>query len=331
MRHDRSVKLLFIVAGANLALAVSAVAPAASIYWDGLGTTWNSTTDWSQANNNPIPHPPAVPGASDTAIFNITTVNGTQNLTLDANQAAAGLSFNSTGLVSISGPLPNTLTIGAGGITVAGAAGQDTIIANLSLAAPETWTNNSGNAFPVNGNITNGSNTLTFAGSGSFEVLGNLGGRSGGLTMMGTGTLTLGNSGPQASYTGATTVSTGTLFLNSSNAFGLSSGVSIAAGAAVDVNGWASSTNFTSVQGNGVGGNGTLINSFTGAPGVLTGTFTLSGDTFVRGPGAIELVGSAGALDDHSLGSCVCENGQRHSLPAEVVTLRQIEDRADEC
>ena len=113
----RIVVPLIVVSG--LAGAPS-LTEAANIYWDGLGTTWNSTTDWSTASNATTPHPAAVPGAADVANFNISTVNTAQTVNLDAAQSALGLDFTSTGAVTINnGTGTNAITIGLGGITVA--------------------------------------------------------------------------------------------------------------------------------------------------------------------------------------------------------------------
>jgi fibronectin-binding autotransporter adhesin len=288
----RSERIVVAIA-AMLLVFRGGTASAANIYWDGLGTSWNTTADWSTASNATTPHPAAVPGSGDEANFNISTVNTAQTVNLDAAQSALGLTFTSTGTVTInSGVGTNTLTIGLGGITGAGGSGLDTINANVTLGIPETWTNNSVNALTVNGNITNGSNTLTIGGSGTTNLNGILGNGSGGLTMSGTGTLNLGPTAGTNTYTGATTVSSGTLLLNSSSGFGLSAGVTIAAGATLDLDGIAGSTNITSIAGTGVGGNGALVSSFPFIPGVWSGNVTLAGDTTIGGTGDIPLSGA---------------------------------------
>ncbi len=98
----------------------------AQIYWNGTGTTWNSNTDWSTVSNATTPNPARLP-AGDLVVFNITTLNTAQALTLDANQAALGITFSSTGTVSISDPT-NTfaLSIGASGVTDSAGSGADT-------------------------------------------------------------------------------------------------------------------------------------------------------------------------------------------------------------
>ena len=123
-------------------LCFSAAASGANILWDGTGTSWNSTAAWSLFSNATTPNPAAKPGASDTAIFNIETVNTAQTVDLNASQAALGLSFNSMGPVLIqTGTGANALTLGSGGITVNPGAGANTITAALNLSSPQTWTN----------------------------------------------------------------------------------------------------------------------------------------------------------------------------------------------
>src|SRR5439155_4492652 len=110
------------VAAAAVASALSpAAASAASLFWDGTGTTWNAAGPWSTSpsSSNPAFDPAAKPGASDVANFNISTINSAQTVSLDAAQSAAGLTFNSTGTVLIqSGSGSNTLTLGASNILI---------------------------------------------------------------------------------------------------------------------------------------------------------------------------------------------------------------------
>ena len=122
--------------------------------WNGTGTSWNTATDWTVNG---------IPGVADTATFNSSGVNANQSLTLDANQFIAGLTFNSTGTVSIaSGTGANSLTLGNSGITIAAAAGADTISANLALTGEEVWTNNStaSEVFTFNGGLTRNAGSL---------------------------------------------------------------------------------------------------------------------------------------------------------------------------
>ena len=130
----RIVLLLIVMSG--LACAPS-LAEASNIYWDGLGTTWNSTTDWSTASNATTPHPAAVPGAADIVNFNISTVNTAETLTLDAAQSALEFNFTSTGAVTINnGAGTNTLTIGVGGISIAAGSAPTQSTPTWSSASP---------------------------------------------------------------------------------------------------------------------------------------------------------------------------------------------------
>src|SRR5690349_20580211 len=78
-----------------LAFVTASVSPAsaATIYWDGSGTGWNSTGSWSTNSSATTPDPAAVPGIGDDVVFNITTVNTAQTVSLNANQAANSLLF----------------------------------------------------------------------------------------------------------------------------------------------------------------------------------------------------------------------------------------------
>src|SRR6476620_6314040 len=82
----------FLIACASLLVLSSA--QGANIYWDGTSASWNSAANWSTAAGADTPDPANVPGILDDAIFNITSVNGTEAITLDANQAAKSLTFN---------------------------------------------------------------------------------------------------------------------------------------------------------------------------------------------------------------------------------------------
>lgn len=211
---------------ASLTLALSpCTAVAADLYWDGATASWNNIANWSTVSGATEPNPLAVPGASDNAIFNITTVNGAQSITMDANQSATGITFNNTGTTTLlGGGTAHTLNLGSGGITIGASAGAvtfgngtagDDVLFNLTRA--QTWTNNSAAAFTLNNTTfsarTAGS-TLNFAGTGTFaaSAIGfpnDSSGFSGPWAFIGTGTDTryaFNNAGTIAEYTGATVV-----------------------------------------------------------------------------------------------------------------------------
>ncbi len=264
---------------------------AATIYWDGTGTSWNSVSSWSTVNNATTPDPAAVPGAADLADFDIIFVSN-QTVDLNAAQSALGLLFNnrsgSTTIQSGTGKGSNTLTLGSSGITVDTGAGAVTISAAISLSSAQMWTNNSLSTLTINGNIADATNLLTIAGSGNTSLGGVLGSGSGGLTMSGSDTLTLSGAN---NYAGATMVNTGTLVLGNASALGTTTGgTTVASGATLDLNGQTVGAEPLTISGTGLGGNGALINS-----SAVTATFggTITNQTFtVGGSGNINLTGS---------------------------------------
>ena len=123
-----------------------------------------------------------------------------------------------------------------------------------------------GNAFLGANNLSVGSNNLSTTFSGVAQDGGNSAGVGGSLTKIGTGTLTLAGTN---TYTGATAVNAGKLFVDGSIAS--SSGVTIAAGATLGGHG-----NVSSISGAGAIAPGN-------SPGILTATHLdpISGMSFV--------------------------------------------------
>src|SRR5262249_36530394 len=192
-------------------------ATAATIFWDGTGSSWNLTAPWSTSSSSSLSlfDPAAPPGAGDVADFNITTVNSSQGVNLNANQSALGLVFASTGTVLIqSGSGTNTLTLGASGITVNATAGSDTITSGVSLGASQSWTNNSSSLLTVSGTLST-SHPFNVGGSGNITLSGSVNSGNNVLTKTGSGTLTL--SGATDNNSLAVTVSSGTVALAKSS------------------------------------------------------------------------------------------------------------------
>ncbi|OYV05482.1 MAG: hypothetical protein CFE26_11375, partial [Verrucomicrobiales bacterium VVV1] len=159
-----SARLSFPFAAAVAALLAAPLASAATIYWDGATpASWNTNTNWSTASGADTPDPAAVPGALDDAIFNITTINGAETVTLDANQAARSLTFNNTDTTTLTGGgTARTLTLGVGGMTMSASAGAVTlgdgtagnnVLIGLTSGV-RTWTNNSAANFTINNSAT---------------------------------------------------------------------------------------------------------------------------------------------------------------------------------
>lgn len=138
--------------------------------------------------------------------------------------------------------------------------------------------------------ITNNA-TLTFNRSNSFSV-GNVITGTGALNKQGAGTLTLNGAN---TFTGLTTVSAGTLAAGNASAFGAtSSGVTVANGATLDINGLNLGAEPVSVIGSGVGAAGAIVNNSATAQisalrfVTLTGNATFGGYSRwdLRDPGA---------------------------------------------
>src|SRR5262249_40258695 len=123
----------------------------------------------------------AVPDATSNVFFD-TTAPAAGQLTNNLGTAFSigSLTFTNAATANVtigdSNSAANTLTIGAGGITLNNNTGTDAINANVVLGASQTWTNNSSgvNQLLVNGgtgtpSIT-GSNNLTVSGIGNTTI-----------------------------------------------------------------------------------------------------------------------------------------------------------------
>ncbi len=106
------------------------------------------------------------------------------------------------------------------------------------------------------GPVTVNSNSALSASGGNLALTGSISG-AGGLDITGPYMVTLSGTN---SYNGATNVNSGILTLGSAGALGNSSGVTVASGATVDVNGFNANNNFT-IAGTGTSGQGALVNS----------------------------------------------------------------------
>src|SRR5262249_50828205 len=118
--------------------------------WDGTGTGGNVASACSTVNNATPPDPANPPGATNVADFSITTVNSVQTVNFNANQAAHGPVFSSTGPVMIqAGAGSNTLTLSADGITIDNGVGTDTTSTPVSFNGVQSWDINSASPLPV--------------------------------------------------------------------------------------------------------------------------------------------------------------------------------------
>ncbi len=193
---------------------------AATLYWDGTAGSWNTLTGWSTDASATTPDPVTIPGSSDTAVFNISTVSGLQSLTLDAPQAVTKLSLvgsASGGVTLLGGGTDQVLSLGSGGIEIADGVGPLTLGSSVggqgvpvALTANQTWTNGSVSPVIVNNAIgAAGAQTLTLRGAGGFRLNGT-NTFSGGVTLS-TSTVGIGNNA--AFGTGTFALNTGTILV----------------------------------------------------------------------------------------------------------------------
>lgn len=127
---------------------------------------------------------PLVPGTSATISFSDASALASDQvgMSLGANMAISGLISSSANPISLLKPDAATLTIGGNGIVIDPGAGSVTLNPDIILSSPQSWNNDSSNALTLNGTVINGTNQLTFNGSGTTTLASLLGG-SGGLNV----------------------------------------------------------------------------------------------------------------------------------------------------
>lgn len=200
-----------------------------------------------------------------------TTVSSGATLAIQGGitTAAEALTLNGTG-VSSGGALRNISgdNAFAGAVTVAGSdvrINSDAGTLTLDVAA--------GNS------ITGTSTNLTFGGSGNVTVIDAIDIGSGGITKDGTGTLTLAGNN---SYSGSTTISSGTVNIQNNNALGNTTGGTIvASGATLAIQGGiTTAAESLTLSGNGVSSGGALQN--VSGNNTFAGAITLGADTRIN-------------------------------------------------
>lgn len=191
-------------------------AHAASLYWDGSAdTSWASLNNWTSDQGTEVT-PGAIPGASDTAIFNFTGTVTNQIATLGSSRSVGGLIFdtNSTTAIALGASVNDfTLTLGASGLTTNTGAAAHLINSGITLSVAQTWTSNSTNVLSIAGTLTTGANNLIIAGAGGGFAL------NGAASVNGLSTWT--NNGTAGFSVAGTTTLTNNLTLDGAGAFTL--------------------------------------------------------------------------------------------------------------
>ncbi|MEI6035812.1 MAG: autotransporter-associated beta strand repeat-containing protein, partial [Verrucomicrobiae bacterium] len=214
-----------------LFFALLAALPAQATVYQWVGSAGNGNMTGTNANYSPS----GAPITGDTISWNATTYTAAP--TANGNLTVGELWFggNNTGNVTF-GAGTSVLTLNADGATPgvgiqmdSGSGAVSTSGTKFALGGNQTWLNNSASLLTANGTITNSGNvtgyTLTVDGSGNTTLNGIIsnGGTVGttALTKNGSGTLTLAGNN---TYTGPTTIKSGTLKVSTStasaNAFG---------------------------------------------------------------------------------------------------------------
>ena len=252
-----------VLAGSVAALFAAQTAQAVPYYWNTTTTgLWSAGVNWSD-NAVALGTTGVVPLATDTAVFNQSSINGIETIQLDANTSIAGLTFANTGttLLQSDSATPRVLTVGSAGLAVSATAGAVTLgnatnIMALTLGAAQTWTNE-GTLTVLNG-IDLGANLLTVTGTGSTTIQSAVS-NTGGVTKSGTSSLTLNRAN---TYTGATTIHRGTVTLSgSSGSIAASSGVTLGGiNATLTVNNSSSNSNGDRIGSVGLVSNGGTFN-----------------------------------------------------------------------
>jgi len=310
--------LLGMFAMATICGLSAAKTRAAIYYWDTNGSTagtdgapsgtWG-TTNWSTDSAGTANVSPHTTTASDNLYFaagpSATSGSGAYTVTVNLTQAANSLTFQSSGTATLSG---DTVNLSGGGITVLQYAygttpqGPVTISSPIALQTAQTWVNNASSNLTLTGNVLNGTNGLTIAGSGNTTISSMIGSGSGGLTKTGLGTLTLTATN---TFTGGTTITNGTLQLGDGTSG--HDGALAATGGINDNN--ALIYNLFGSQGYSgvISGMGSVTKTGAGSM-TLSGSNTYSGGTGVAG-GTLVVTNTAALPGYNSPGKVAVSNG----------------------
>ena len=195
--------------------------------WIGNDASFSNFNNWDSM---------LVPSAIDIAQFGLTS--GSTTINLSGGVSIAGLNFTANAVSYTFGTNGQTVVLGASGIANSSTVLQ-TLLGSYSAATSQTWFTAAGGLthFTASGAISiHGSQVLTIDGAGDTTFSGIVSGTGGSLNKIGSGTLTLSGAN---TYTGATSISAGTLTLSNVNALGgpggavnVLTGGTLAAGAA---------------------------------------------------------------------------------------------------
>ena len=270
-----------------------------SAFWTGgQGNQWNTVTaghatNFAQNYQRTMPRQTALDAATDVH-FNHNADALTTTLGADLTVRSVNFAAGAAAPVTVGGT--NTLSIGAGGITVQRGTGAHRISAPVSLAADQTWGNVSTSPLGVSGTISgpgaltvtstytlqapvsdtsSGTVAQTYTGTGAI-ILSGSNTYTGGTTVSGGGTLAVSNAGGSGTGTGSVQVDRGTTLTNNGTV-----------GGAVSVDG--------TVNGSGHFGAAVTVNG----GGVFSASGTISGPLTVANGGTVTLRGGTLRVSGH--------------------------------
>jgi autotransporter-associated beta strand protein len=240
--------------------------PATTLVWTGLGADANWTTPGNWGGG-------AAPLAGYTLVFGAGAAQKTAHNDFPSATSFAALRFQDSGY-TITG---NDLKLSAGISSTSIAGGTDTVGLNVALTATETF---------------------NIAGTTLIDVTGTVSGTNLGIAKTGTGTLAY-DSPAGNTYTGLTTVSGGTLQLNTSNQIADTASITVNAGAAFDLNGHDETiANLTLTGGTINTGTGTLTLSGNVTSNAASSSATINGKLNLTGAAPRLSVNNGIAVND---------------------------------
>ncbi|MBU6222890.1 MAG: autotransporter-associated beta strand repeat-containing protein, partial [Planctomycetes bacterium] len=231
-------------------------------------------------------------------------LNGGSIVVVDGGSITASTIANNASLVYATTGTQTLATAISGTGSIASTAGGTLALTGSSSFSGSLSTDATSTLQIAGGGIA--ASTITNEGSlylsgGSASTVAGVVSGGGTVTKSGAGTATLAGAN---SYTGATTITAGTLKLGSATALGSTdAGTTVSAGGALDLNGQTVAGESLAVAGTGVSNTGGLINSNTSAAATWSGPVTLSSaQTYVGGAGRTTLAGSVGGLGLYKVG-----------------------------